>query len=105
VQLIAKEGIAMPVKNCMEAFVYEAIENMLDSYPGICTCEQCQKDIAAYALNHLPPKYIRTNIGDIYTRLDLYDKSQYTQIMRAVAQAIEVVSKNPHHQPGININK
>ncbi|WP_196594057.1 late competence development ComFB family protein [Pectinatus sottacetonis] len=85
------------VKNCMESFVIEMIEKMIKSYPNACKCDQCLNDMAALALNHLPPKYVGTDIGDTYTRLDIYNKDQYAEIMQVVAQAIEIVSKNPHH--------
>jgi len=85
------------VKNCMEAFVFEALENALKSYPDICKCDKCIADMATWSLNNLPPKYVRSDLGDTYVRLEMYQKQHYTQVINIVAQAIEVVSKNPHH--------
>lgn len=81
----------------MEKFVVDTLEQMLKSYPDICTCEQCMSDIVAWSLNHLPPKYVGTDIGDAYARLDMSNQEQYTQVVKIIAQSIELVSRNPHH--------
>lgn len=89
--------MAIQVKNCMEDFVTDLIQQVIKSYPNICTCDQCLSDITAWALNHLPARYVGTDIGDAYTRLDIYKQEHYAHIIKIIAQAIEVVSQNPHH--------
>ncbi|TCS78189.1 late competence development ComFB family protein [Pectinatus cerevisiiphilus] len=89
--------MAIQVKNCMEDFVIDLVKQVIKSYPDICTCDQCINDIVTWSLNHLPARYVNTNIGDAYTRLDIYKQEHYTDIIKIVVQAVEVVSKNPHH--------
>ena len=48
--------------NMMEAMVEDELDKMGDSL-GCCLCDQCRGDIAAYALNHLPPRYVVTKAG------------------------------------------
>ena len=56
-------------ENMMEAFVEEELQVIKDSL-GCCTCEQCLNDIAAYALNQLPPRYVVTSIGGAISKAD-----------------------------------
>ena len=48
--------------NMMEAMVEDELDKMGDSL-GCCLCDQCRGDIAAYALNQLPPRYVVTKAG------------------------------------------
>ncbi|NLX02182.1 MAG: late competence development ComFB family protein [Syntrophomonadaceae bacterium] len=51
----------MKVINVVESMVWEAMDSVLDQKPGICRCEKCRADIAAYALNQLNPHYAAVN--------------------------------------------
>ncbi len=88
----------MSVKNYMEILVEDLLPEVLEAYPKVCKCEQCIDDIKAWSLNHLKPAYSGTDLGDTYIRLKLSDLKMHTQIVKTIAQAIELVSKNPHHQ-------
>ncbi len=88
----------MKVKNCMEHFVEENIDAVLAQYPEACNCEKCQRDILILALNHLPPKYVATDKGDTYTRLDLYNQDQTLAVIREIAKAVEIIMRNPRHE-------
>ena len=46
----------MDLKNFMEDYVVAKLDEVLAQYPDCCHCEQCKRDIASLALNHLPPK-------------------------------------------------
>ena len=50
------------------------------------------------ALNHLPPRYVNSNMGDIYTRLDAYDSQEGAMIIQEIAKAVKVVAQNPRHK-------
>lgn len=62
-----------------------------------CTCDKCRMDIASYALNRLPPKYVATVEGKIYTKLDALSVQYETDMLNALFQGAKVVGKNPHH--------
>ena len=57
----------------------------------VCRCERCLNDIAALALNYLPPHYYvdASRGGDI--------GSPFIMIESAVLEAMEMVGNNPRH--------
>lgn len=87
----------MQIKNNMERFVQDHLDQVLKLYPDCCSCDQCRRDIAALALNHLPPKYTSSKMGDIYTRLDSYSGQEKAEIIKEIAKAVQIVSGNPRH--------
>ncbi|HBT20698.1 MAG TPA: competence protein ComFB [Peptococcaceae bacterium] len=82
----------------MEVCVKEFLDDVLKKYPDVCQCDQCRSDIAALALNNLPPKYTTTDLGQIYSKIELLDSQHRTDIYKAVTQAVECVRKNPRHE-------
>jgi competence protein ComFB len=79
--------------------VLEELERQLaqDIEKKICKCEECILDMAAYALNHVPPAYRASLLGTLYARA--MDSTEYADKVReAVSKAIEVVRKNPMHE-------
>lgn len=87
----------MKLKNCME----EAVADMLDDVikdMDICKCERCRYDIAAIALNHLPPRYVVTEEGEIYARTNELAVQFAADIISEIIRAVEVVSKYPNHE-------
>lgn len=92
----------MPVlQNLMEKFVFAAIDELLVG-KGVCRCEQCRMDIAALALNDLPPRYVVTAKGASYARADLLETQKYVDVIGAVTKAIKLVQEHPRHnaKPG-----
>ena len=85
------------LKNCMEDMVMEAMEGWFgNSEPG-CRCERCRRDIMALALNHLPPKYVVSHQGEIFTQMEGLRLQSKTDVMFQVLEAIKKVTKNPRH--------
>ena len=64
---------------------------------GVCLCERCRADIRALALNYMPPRYVVTDLGDAYVRLDGMSTQSQADIITFIMQAIDVVKKNPRH--------
>lgn len=87
----------MTLKNCMEQFVFERIDDIVSKDLHICKCDKCRMDIALLSLNSLKPYYVSTEKGDTYTRLELYEKKNEIDILCAIAKAIAIVSANPRH--------
>ena len=82
--------------NLTEETVFHVI-NELVSDKTMCTCEQCRLDIAAIALNNLPPRYVVTNKGASYAKADLLEMQKYVDIIGAVTKAIKLVKDHPRH--------
>lgn len=85
------------VKNYMEIVVDNILKKILPDYNNLCKCEKCCDDIKAIALNNLKPIYVVTNAGNLYAKVNELEIQFSTDIVKELVKAIEVVSKNPHH--------
>ncbi|NLW92019.1 MAG: late competence development ComFB family protein [Syntrophomonadaceae bacterium] len=88
----------MKVKNIVEGLVWESLERVLDTKPDACKCDKCQADIVASALNHLPPKYVVTEMGETIARAGGLDHRVRTAVLVALAEAVELVTSRPRHE-------
>ncbi len=87
----------MPVlQNLMEGTVEQVVEEYM-AKQNMCTCEQCRKDVAALALNNLPPRYIVTPKGASYSQADLLEIQKYVDVIGAINKAIKLVKDHPRH--------
>ncbi len=87
----------MLFKNYMEEAVDTTLEEILAKKDDVCKCDRCKLDIKALALNHLPPKYVVTDIGYVYTKANELAAQFKTDITVAITNALKTVSKNPRH--------
>lgn len=87
----------MKVYNYMEDIVSDELEKLLTETKDVCKCQKCKLDMVAWALNRLPPKYIVTDKGRIYTKLVEQNIQFHVDVIREVTRAILNVSKNPQH--------
>lgn len=88
----------MKLKNLMEYEVHRTIENLLKNRTDICTCDKCKLDMEAIALNNLKPKYVVTEKGSIFAKLDTLSYQYDADILMEVMKAINKVGENPHHE-------
>jgi competence protein ComFB len=75
---------------------YDRVLSVMDKflkerYHQVCTCPRCLNDIAAIALNYLPPHYY----SDINADREL--GSPWVMVETAVVEAIDRVTENPGH--------
>lgn len=84
------------LRNIMEDYVIVTLDHIMDSL-DVCKCDKCRLDIASYALNRLPSKYVATTQGELMTKLCEFDNQFETQVMTAITAGAEVVKKNPRH--------
>ena len=83
--------------NMMEKMVDIRIEERMKNNEG-CGCEQCIEDIKCIALNSLPPKYVSTKKGELFTKIDQQMiRQNVLDIDVAVINAMEFVNKKPRH--------
>lgn len=83
---------------------YERVMAVMDKflkerYRNVCCCSRCVNDIAAIALNYLPPHYY----VDINEEKEI--GSPWVMVETAVVEAIDRVLENPNHprqKPHIN---
>jgi len=84
--------------NMMEKMVDIRIDERYKVDKDHCECEQCREDIKCIALNNLPPKYVSTSKGELFSKIDQQMVRQNVlDIDMAVISAMEFVKKNPRH--------
>ncbi len=87
----------MPViKNYMEDAVISVLDSVLNDVNG-CTCEKCRLDALAIALNSLPPKYVVTKKGQLYTKIAALQQQFDVDIIAAITKASVIVKRSPRH--------
>ena len=87
------------LNNNTEKLVIETMEKLLikDEYKDICKCKECLLDIASFALNRLPAKYIYNTKDDLYQKIAEFESEVNMDVKSTVEKGIEVVSNNPRH--------
>jgi competence protein ComFB len=82
--------------NDAERMVLQELEAQLKTAVGVCACQDCVLDMAAFALNNVKPTYRVSLLGRAYAQSG--SNAQYAQgITRAVREAIAKVKANPSH--------
>ena len=87
----------MEVYNYMEYIVQDALEDVVKNKDEICKCQKCRMDMQAWALNRLPPKYVVSEKGRVFTKLQEVEIQFRADVLREVTKAIAQVGKNPNH--------
>lgn len=82
--------------NVMQLLVDEKADEYMKMF-GICCCEQCRVDVRAYALNHLPPKYVVLSENERIPRLTVYENRFSSDVTAQLIQACKKVMLTPHH--------
>jgi competence protein ComFB len=82
--------------NEAERLVLQELEAQLKTAVGVCTCQDCVLDMAAFALNNVKPAYRVSLMGSVYARSGR-DAQHAQGISKAVREAIEKVKSNPSH--------
>jgi len=82
--------------NIMQILVEEKADEYMKMF-GICCCDVCRMDVRAYALNHLPPKYVVMSRNERIPRLTVYENRFASDITAQIIQACKQVMLTPHH--------
>jgi len=91
-------GIEMPlIKNYMEEIVFNQMKEVLTDI-NMCTCEKCMLDVAAIALNDLPPKYLVTEKGELYSKINTLAQQFEVDVVAAITKAAVLVKRRPRHE-------
>lgn len=87
--------------NVMQLLVEEKADEYMKMF-GICCCEKCRVDVRAYALNHLPPKYVVLSENERVPRLTVYESRFSSDVTSQLIQACKKVMLTPHHSRADN---
>ncbi|GAB6156259.1 late competence development ComFB family protein [Desulfosporosinus burensis] len=85
------------LKNHTEIVVQQALQDYLRINQLSCSCERCQADIMAHALNRLPARYYVSSRGEIMTQWESQALPDQARIMSEVVRAAQQVSATPSH--------
>jgi competence protein ComFB len=87
----------MQLVNFMEEAVKRAFEELLQEpvYQSLNLPENTKLDIIAYSLNHLPPRYVVTEKGRIFSRIDELKHQFKADIIIELSKAIQHILANP----------
>ncbi|NLK69351.1 MAG: late competence development ComFB family protein [Clostridiaceae bacterium] len=85
------------LKNYMEEIVSNYLDVVLKDI-NMCKCEKCKLDVAAKALNDLPPKYVVTKKGEVYSKIDNLKLQFEVDVILAITKAAVLVKRNPKHE-------
>ncbi|MGE5328906.1 MAG: late competence development ComFB family protein [Deltaproteobacteria bacterium] len=85
------------IKNYMEEVVYGFFDEILKDL-NVCNCEKCRMDIAAIALNQLPAKYIVTEKGELYSKINTLRQQFEVDVIAAITKAAVLVKRSPRHE-------
>jgi len=84
----------MNIKNYMEEVVYMLLDDILKDL-NVCKCDKCKMDIAA--LNQLPARYIVTEKGELYSKINALRQQFEVDVISAITKAAVLVKRSPRH--------
>jgi len=87
----------MELKNYMEEIVFSCMDEVLKGF-DMCKCDICKLDIAAKALNELPPLYFVTKKGEVYSKIKNMKIQFEVDVITSIIRAAELIKNNPRHE-------
>jgi competence protein ComFB len=85
------------MKNRAEEMVFQAIEKEIEKGGEACTCEECVLDLAAYALNHVRPRYYTSLLAPLTPRREA-DRKMQVELELAIASGLKKLKSHRHHE-------
>ena len=91
--------LKLRLNNLTEEIVLEMIGEILqrEEFSDVCKDEECLLDMASYALNRLPAKYVATSKGEVFSKTEELEQQHSVDVLSVVTRAIKIVSEDEHH--------
>lgn len=83
-------------RNVMEELVETRVNELWCEHQG-CKCDRCKQDVIAFTLNHLPPQYVVTDEGELFTKVRHLEVRHEFEITKQIAVAMKIIGDKPHH--------
>ena len=77
--------------------VFDAIAGLIEKGTVVCSCEECITDLAAWALNHVTPRYYTSLLAPLTPDRERERQFQ-VEIELAIASGLERLARHPHHE-------
>jgi competence protein ComFB len=87
----------MKLYNYMEEVVRDTLDKLISEREDVCKCQKCKLDMVACALNRLPPKYMVSDKGIIFTKLQEVEVQFRADVIRELTKAITLIGNKPQH--------
>jgi hypothetical protein len=84
------------IRNRSAEMVHDAVEQLLDTRPDLCHCEECALDLVAYALNRVTPRY-STSLLEPLAPDPALERRIRVEIDLALAAGVKRLKEHPHH--------
>jgi hypothetical protein len=84
------------IRNRSAEMVHDAVEQLLDTRPDLCHCEECALDLVAYALNRVTPRY-STSLLEPLAPDPALERRIRLEIDLALAAGVKRLKGHPHH--------
>jgi hypothetical protein len=84
------------IRNRSAEMVHDAVEQLLDTRPDLCHCEECTLDLVAYALNRVTPRY-STSLLEPLAPDPALERRIRVEIDLALAAGVKRLKEHPHH--------
>lgn len=75
-------------KNIMETLVIDEVNQCIDRL-GMCTCPTCRNDLIALTLNALPPKYVNTEKGEAFSKVERLSVAFQAQVTACIVTLLK----------------
>jgi competence protein ComFB len=82
--------------NAWESMVQEAVGQM-QPLMDMCGCPKCFCDACAIVLNGLPPKYVTTHRGEVFSKVSQLNLNSQADLTILAARALQQVKQSPSH--------
>jgi competence protein ComFB len=94
---LLKRSERMTLVNVTETLVHMVFNNEFIDRKLACSCEQCVNDVLALTLNNLPSRYVSTDKGEAYVKVQYFNPQIRSDILRELTLASGQVNAKPHH--------
>ncbi len=84
------------IRNRTAEMVYGAVEKLVEEGAGLCLCESCVLDLAAFALNRVTPRYSTSLLDPLHPDENLEMKMRI-EIELAIEAGLKKLREHPHH--------
>lgn len=87
------------LNNITEELVLETLAELLerDEFSDTSKDEESLLDMATYALNRLPAKYVATSKGEVFSKTEKLEQQHSVDLFSVITKAIKVVAENKHN--------
>lgn len=82
--------------NAWESMVQDAVGQM-QPLMDMCGCPKCFFDACAIVLNGLPPKYVTTHRGEVFSKIPQLNGGNHAELSIMAARALQLVKNSPNH--------